>query len=111
MVNETNQTCEFIYTILFTESTLHDITGWTCPSSVYNMSQSGTGTGGSSGEDKRPITGHFNSEDWVGGLHDYLTSVTDRHPGDPDHPSGDWFGQGVEIAALDQGRAVTSTPK
>ena len=66
---------------------------------------------GSSGEDERPTTGRFNSEDWVGSLHDYLTSATDRHPGDLNHPSGDWFGQGVELAALDQGRAVTSTPK
>ena len=75
------------------------------------MSQSGTRSGGSSGEDERPTNRRFNSKDWVGSLHDYLTSTTDRHPGDPSHPSGDWFGQGVEMAALDQGRAVTSTPK
>ena len=65
------------------------------------MSQSGTVSGGSSGEDERPTNGRFNSKDWVGSLHDYLTSTTDRHPRDPSHPSGDWFGQGVEMAALD----------
>ena len=75
------------------------------------MPQSSSGSGGSSGEDEWPTNGGFNSKDWVGSLHEYLTSTTDRHPGDPNHPSGDWFGQGVEMAALDQGRAVPFTPK
>ena len=63
LVNETNQTCEFIYTIylqslLYTTSLARHI----CFRHT-NMSQSGSRTGGSSGEDKRPTTGHFNSED------------------------------------------------
>ena len=71
------------------------------------MSQSGTVSGGSSGEDKGPTNGRFNFEGWVGSLHDYLTATSNKLPEDSSH----WFGQGVESAALDQGRAVTSTPK
>ena len=75
------------------------------------MSQSGLGTGGPSGEDKRPIVGHFDSKDFVCGLCDYVTSMKDRHPEDPDHPPEDWLSQGIEMILLDQGRTVTSAPK
>ena len=71
------------------------------------MSQSGTVPGGSSGEDEHPSNGCFNFEGWVGGLHDYLTAASLRHPEDASH----LLDPGVEMADLDQGRAVTSTPK
>ena len=69
------------------------------------MSQSGPGTGGSSWEDEQPITGQFNSEDLVGGLQDYLTTTSLRHPGDASH----LVDSGIEMT--EQGQAVTSTPK
>ena len=70
------------------------------------MSQSGAVPGGSSEEDEYP-NGCFNFEDWVGGLHDYLTTLSLRHPEDASH----LVDPGVEMADLDQGRTVTSTPK
>ena len=75
------------------------------------MSQSGLGIGGSSEDDRRPIYGQFDSEGWVVGLRDYVTSMKDRHPEDPDHPSEDWLSQGLKMILLDQGRTVTSAPK
>ena len=70
------------------------------------MSQSGTVPGGSSEEDEHP-NGCFNLEGWVGGLHDYLTASSFHHPEDASF----LVDQGVEMADLDQGQAVTSTPK
>ena len=77
-----------------------------CPSRA-NMSQSSTVPGGSSGKDEHPSNGCFNFKGWVGGLHDYLTASSFRHPEDASH----LVDQGVEMADLDQGPAVTSTPK
>ena len=70
------------------------------------MSQSGTVPGGSWEEDEYP-NGCFNFKGGVGGLHDYLTATSFRHPKDSSH----LVDQGVEMAALDQGQAVTSTLK
>ena len=71
------------------------------------MSQSGTVPGGSSEEDEHPSNGCFDFEDWVCGHHDYLTTSSFRHPEDASHLAD----PGVEMADLDQGRAVTLTPK
>ena len=75
------------------------------------MSQSSFGTGGPSEEDERPIIGHFDSKDFVCGLRDYVTSMKDCYPDDPEHPSEDWLSQGIEMILLEQGRTVTSAPK
>ena len=64
------------------------------------MSQNGFGPGGPS--DKRPIMGHLDSEDFVCGLHDYVTSMKYLHPDDPGHPSDDWLTWGFEMILLDQ---------
>ena len=68
---------KFIYTTYLQKSTLHSLAGRVLFSAAYNMSQSGLGTGGSSEEDRRPICGQFDSEGWVVGLHDYVTSMKD----------------------------------
>ena len=76
------------------------------------MSQSGLGSGSSLEDDKWPkiFYGQFDSEGWVAGLCDYVTSMKDRFPAE-DHPSEDWLSQGFEMILLDQGRMVASTPK
>ena len=68
------------------------------------MSRSGIVPSGSSEEDERP-SGCFNFEDWVGGLHDYLTTDSFCHPDDASH----LVDSGIEMT--EQGQAVTSTPK
>ena len=55
--------------------------------------------------------GCVDSEDFVCGLRDYVTSMKDLHPDDPGHPSDDWLTRGFEMILLDQGRKVTSAPK
>ena len=70
------------------------------------MSRSGTVPGGSSEEDKHP-KGCFNFKDWVGGLYDYLTTRLLHHPENASH----LVDPGVNMVDLNQGQAVTSTPK
>ena len=65
-----------------------------------NMSQSGFGSGGP--PDERPIGGRVDSEDFVCGLCDYMTSMKELHPDDPRHPSDDWLTQSLAMISLDQ---------
>ena len=76
------------------------------------MSQSGLGTGSSLEDDKRPkiFYGQFDSEGWVTGVREYVTSMKDKFPAE-DHPSENWLSQGFKMISLDQGRTVASTPK
>ena len=74
------------------------------------MYQSCLGPGSSSAEVRWPLYGYLDPEGRVDGLHDHVTSLTDQNPPDPDHPSEDWFSQGLETFAMDQGRTVTFTP-
>ena len=68
------------------------------------MSRSGIVPGGSSEEDERP-SGRSNFEDWVSGLRGHLTTAPLRRPGEVRHNLTD---SGIEV---EQGQAVTSTPK
>ena len=74
-----------------------------------NMSHSGFGPGGPL--DKWSIMGHFDSEDFVCGLRDYVTSMKELHPDDPCHPTDDLLTQGLAMISLDQAREVTSAPE
>ena len=57
------------------------------------MSQSGPKSGSSLGDDERPILSSFRdsqleSEDWITGLSDYVTTMRELYPGE-NHPKED----------------------
>ena len=73
------------------------------------MSKSGSGSGVPS--DEWPIVGCVDSEDYVCGLKDYVTSMKELIPDDPRHPSDDWLNWGFAMILLDKTQEVTSTPE
>ena len=109
LVNETNNdSIIFIYTKLFTESALHtarDVVSllWFKSHffSVQTMSQSGHRPGSSNEEDERPILrsfqdGQMDSEDWITGLRDYVTTMREHYPGE-NHPDEQWLSKGFAM--------------
>ena len=76
------------------------------------MSQSGPKSGSSLGDDERPILSSFRdsrteSEDWITGLSDYVTTMRELYPGE-NHPKEDWLSKGFAMISLGQGREVTT---
>ena len=76
------------------------------------MSQSGLRPSSSLDEDERPILSSFRdsrteSEDWITGLSDYVTTMRELYPG-KNHPKEDWLSKGFAMILLGQGREVTT---
>ena len=76
------------------------------------MSQSGLRPGSSLDEDERPILSSFRdsqteSEDWITGLSDYVTTMRELYPG-KDHPGAEWLSKGFAMISLGQGREVAT---
>ena len=76
------------------------------------MSQSGHRPGSSKGDDERPILSSFwdsqtDSEDWITGLCDYVTTMREHYPG-KNHPDEAWLSKGFARISLDRERTVAT---